>query len=80
MSRRATISCLELPPMENEEEELRNMKSYHLTRKLTDVADNPSRGAAPSNEDPESRNIEESTSNQLTCSKASLCGRDICRR
>ena len=88
MSRRATASCLELPPTENEEEgmpdmeraEVLSMKSYHLTRKLTDVADNPSRGAAPSNEDPESRNIEESTSNELICSKASLCGRDICRR
>ena len=88
MSRRATLSCLALPPTENEKEEmpdteraeLLSMKSYHLTRKLTDVTDNPSRGAAPSNEDPESRNIEELTSNPLICSKTSLCGRDICRR
>ena len=85
MSRRATASCLELPPTENEKEEMEraellSMKSYHLTRKLTDVADNPSRGAAPSNEDPESANIEELTSNPLICSKTSLCGRDICRR
>ena len=80
-SRRATASCLELPPTENEEEELPSMKTFHQTRKLTDVVpDNPSPGVAPSNEDPKSRNIEESTSNQLICRNTSLCGRDICRR
>ena len=88
MSRLATASAFKMQINGNKEEEmpdmeraeLLSMKSYHLTRKLTDVADNPSRGAAPSNEDPKSRNIEESTSNQLICRNTSLCGRDICRR
>ena len=70
MSRRATASCLELPPMENEEEELRNMKSHQLTRKLTDNADNPSRAVASSTEDPKSSSIGELASNQLNCRKS----------
>ena len=48
-----------------ERAELLSIKSYRLTRKLTDVADYPSRGAAPSNEDPKSRGIEELASDQL---------------
>ena len=90
MSRRATASCLELPPTENEKAafklplnvnkeeempdteraELLSMKSYHLRRELTYIADDPSRGGAPNNEDPKARNIEELASDQLICRKS----------
>ena len=78
MSRRATASAFKMQINGNKEEEmpdmeraeLLSMKSYHLRRELTDITDNPSRGGAPSNEDPKSSSIEELASDQLICRKS----------